>query len=79
MGERKPNKFSGSREHLDWLKIDLNAARIIAVQDSKCTKINVNGSTYIYSTIKAINATDIVKDIMTTQKGQSRKKISCGY
>ena len=30
---------------------------------------------HIYSSIKAIVATDIVKDIVTTQKGQSRKKI----
>ena len=29
----------------------------------------------IYSSINAIVATDIVKDIVTTQKGQSRKKI----
>ena len=47
MGERKPNKFSGSKEHLDWLKIDLNAAKVITAQDYKYTKINVNGSTYI--------------------------------
>ena len=26
-------KLSGSKEHLDWLKIDLNAAKIITVQD----------------------------------------------
>ena len=31
---------------------------------------------HTYSSIKAIVATDIVKDIVTTQKGQSRKKIS---
>ena len=31
---------------------------------------------HIYSSIKAIVATDIVKDIVTTQKGQSQKKIS---
>ena len=30
--------FLGSKEHLDWLKIDLNAAEIITVQDYKCTK-----------------------------------------
>ena len=30
-------KLSGSKEHLDWLKIDLNAAKIITVQDYKCT------------------------------------------
>ena len=38
VGERKPNKFSGTKEHIDWLKIDLNAAKIITVQDYKCTK-----------------------------------------
>ena len=31
-------KFLGSKEHLDWLKIDLNAAEMITVQDYKCTK-----------------------------------------
>ena len=31
-------KFLGSKEHLDWLKIDLNAAKIITVQDNKDTK-----------------------------------------
>ena len=38
VGERKPNKFSGSKEHLDWLKIDLNVVKIITVQDYKLTK-----------------------------------------
>ena len=28
-------KFLGSKEHLDWLKIDLNAAELIAIQDYK--------------------------------------------
>ena len=27
-----------SKEHLDWLKIDLNVAKIITVQDYKHTK-----------------------------------------
>ena len=31
-------KFLGSKEHLDWLKIDLNAAEISTVQDYKHTK-----------------------------------------
>ena len=35
VGERKPNKFSGSKEHLDSLEIDLNAAKIVSVQDYK--------------------------------------------
>ena len=30
----------------------------------------------IYSSIKAIVTTDIVKDIVTIQKGQNQKKIS---
>ena len=29
--------FLGSNEHLDWLKINLNMAEIITVQDYKCT------------------------------------------
>ena len=47
MGERKPNKFSGPKEHVDWLKIDLNVVKIITVQDSNAQQINVNGSTHI--------------------------------
>ena len=31
-------KFLGSKEHLDCLKIDLNAAEIITAQDYKYTK-----------------------------------------
>ena len=31
-------KFVGSKEHLDWLKIDLNAVEINIVQDYICTK-----------------------------------------
>ena len=31
-------KFLGPKEHLDWLKIDLNAVRIMTVQDYICTK-----------------------------------------
>ena len=31
-------KKFGSKEHLDWLKIDLNAAEIITVQDYQCAK-----------------------------------------
>ena len=40
-------KFLGSKEHLDWHKIDLNVAEIITVQDYKQKKINVNRSTHI--------------------------------
>ena len=35
VGKRKPNKFSGSKERY---KIDLNATKIITVQDYKRTK-----------------------------------------
>ena len=38
---------SGGVLHLDWLKIDLNAAKIITVQDYKHQKTNVNESTHI--------------------------------
>ena len=37
-GRSSLRKFLGSKEHLDWLKIDLNVAKIITVQDYKCTK-----------------------------------------
>ena len=37
----------GSKEHLVWLKIDLNAAEIITGQDHKHKKTNVNGSIHI--------------------------------
>ena len=36
-GQSSLRKFEGSKEHLDWLKIDLNAAEIITVQDYKRT------------------------------------------
>ena len=31
-------KFLGSKEHLDWLKIDLSVVEIRTVQDYICTK-----------------------------------------
>ena len=31
-------KFLGSKEHVNWLKIDLNAAEIITIQDYKHTQ-----------------------------------------
>ena len=38
-GSLRPlRKFLGSKEHLDWLKKDLNAAEIITVQDYKCAQ-----------------------------------------
>ena len=40
-------KILGFKEHIDWLKIDLNAAEIITVQDYKHTKkTNMDGSTH---------------------------------
>ena len=47
MGQNTQRKFLGSKEDLDWLKIDLNVAEIITVQDYKHTKKIVNGSTHI--------------------------------
>ena len=38
--------FLGSKEHLEWFKIDLNAAEII-FKTINMHRINVNGSTYI--------------------------------
>ena len=38
MGKRPLRKFLCSKEHLDWPKIDLNAAKIITVQGYKHTK-----------------------------------------
>ena len=32
---RLGTEFLGSKEHLDWLKMDLNVAKIITVQDYK--------------------------------------------
>ena len=37
-GQSPLRKFIGFKEHLDWFKIGLNAAKIIAVQDYKRTK-----------------------------------------
>ena len=49
---RVPMKLGGSlrkllesKEHLDWLEIDLTVAKIITVQDYKHTKTEVNGRT----------------------------------
>ena len=46
-GQSTLRKFLGSKEHIDWLKIDLNAAELITVQNYKYKKENnVNGSKY---------------------------------
>ena len=38
MGQSPLRKILGSKEHLGWLKIDLNAAEIITAQYYKRTK-----------------------------------------
>ena len=37
-GQSPLQKNLGSKEHLDWLEIDLNAVEIRTVQDYICTK-----------------------------------------
>ena len=46
-GQSPLRKCLCSTEHLHWLKIDLNAVKIITVETIKVQKINVNGSTHI--------------------------------
>ena len=47
IGQSSLRKFLGSKEHLDWFKIDFNAAEITIVQNYiKAGKINENGSTH---------------------------------
>ena len=41
-GQNTLRKFLSSEEYLDWLKIDFNVAEIIAIQDYKYKKTNVN-------------------------------------
>ena len=41
-GQNTLRKFLSSEEHLDWLKIDFSVAEIIAIQDYKYKKTNVN-------------------------------------
>ena len=48
-------KFLCSKEHLDWLKIDLNTVKIITVKDYKHKKTNVNGSTHIQANSQSGN------------------------
>ena len=49
-------KFLGSKEHLDWFKIDFNATKIITVQDYN-KKVHVNGSTHSEAKAKARSQT----------------------
>ena len=44
-GQCPLRKLLGSKEHLDWVIIDWNAAKIIETINAH--KINVNGSTHI--------------------------------
>ena len=44
-------KFLCSKEHLDWLEIDLSKARIRTVQYINAPKINMNESTH-YKVLK---------------------------
>ena len=70
-------KFLDYKEHLDWLKIDLNAVKIITVQDCKHAKKLMQIEIYIYSVKATSQAGNIsVKDIMATQKSQSEEKIN---
>ena len=39
--------FLGSKEHVDWFKIDLNPTEIITIEDYKCKQTDVDGSRYI--------------------------------
>ena len=57
------------------LKIDLNVAEIRTVQDCVCTK-NYYEWKYTYIVKAKSQAGNIWVKYMTTQKGQSRKKIS---
>ena len=45
MGQSPQRKLLGSKEHLDWLIIDLNAVKIIKTINA--LKINVNEITHI--------------------------------
>ena len=37
-GQSPLRKSLAPNKHLDWVKVDLNAAKIVAVQGYKCTK-----------------------------------------
>ena len=64
-GQSTLRKCLGSRDHLDWLKIDFNAAEIITVQDYN-KKILWMGI-HIYSIKAKTQAGNIwIKHIMTT-------------
>ena len=47
MGWSPLRKLLGSKEHLQWLRKDLNVAKIIIVKTLNAQKINVNGITHV--------------------------------
>ena len=61
-----PRNISGAKVYLDFLKIDLNVATIIAVQYLKHRKTNVNGSRHNSVKVKSQADNIWVKDIVTT-------------
>ena len=62
----KQVKFLGFKEHLDWLKIDFNAAKIITVQNYNNNKKIMWMEVFIYSVKTKSQAGNIwVKHIMT--------------
>ena len=70
-------KFLGYKEHLDLLKIDLNATEIITDQDNKTHKKLMWIEVHIFNVkVKSQVGNIWVKDIMATQNGQSQKKFS---
>ena len=48
-GQSTLRKFLGSKEHLDWLNIDLNVAEIITVQNYKHTQKPMLMEVHMYS------------------------------
>ena len=46
-GQSTRKKILGSKEQLNWLKVDFNVAKVIAVQDYNNNKNNVNGIEHI--------------------------------
>ena len=62
-GQSPLRTFLGSKEHLYWIKIDLNVTEIITVQGYKYTKIKA----------KSQASNRWVKDITTTQKDQATR------
>ena len=60
-------KFLVSKEHVDWLEIDLNVAEVFTVQDYKHKKKLMWMEVHIYSVkAKSQAGNTLVKDIITT-------------